>query len=178
MAPVNDPFGEEWFGPESQAALADLYRRVVACSGEIVEVGCWTGRSTVALANACVPHVVHAVDTWLGSPGEISETLAAERDVFAEFQANIRDRTVGNVAVHRMDWRQFFASMTDPIRLLHIDAEHSYSEVSDNIAAALPLMVPGGIIAGDDAHHPPVQRAVVDAFGDANLIATLWWVQL
>ena len=48
-------------------------------------------------------------------------------------------------------------------------------EVFDNIEAALPLMVAGGIICGDDAHHPPVIQAVTEHFGsDYRRDATLW----
>ena len=176
-AGMTDPFGEAWFPPASQKALGDLYDRTAGLEGDVVEVGCWTGRSTVALANACYPSVVHAVDTWNGSPGEISHDLAAERDVFSEFLSNIGRFTTGNVVPHVMGWREYLPT-SGPIRFLHIDAEHSYVEVKDNIEAALPLMVPGGVICGDDQHHPPVQRAVIDTLGDANVVATLWWVQV
>ena len=172
-------YTENWFGEESCEALANLYRLVDDLDGDIIEVGSWEGRSTTALANACHPAVVHAVDTWEGSPGEISAALAAQRDVFAQFEKNVRDHTKGNVVAHRMGWRDYFADPASdrPVRLVFIDAEHSYREVADNIAAVLPRMVPGGIICGDDNHHPPVQQAVVDTLGNANLIATLWWWQ-
>lgn len=169
-------FTEDWFGPESQQALADLYDKVRPLDGDVVEVGCWQGRSTVALANACWPDLLHAVDTWQGSPGEISADLAAERDVYAEFTANIAASTAGNVRPHRMGWRDYFAGLACPLKLLHIDAEHTYREVFDNITAALPLLVTGGIICGDDAHHPPIQQAVLDTLGhDVEVVATLWW---
>lgn len=171
-------FVEDWFCAESCEALADLYRRVAHLEGDIVEVGCWEGRSTVALANACEPSTVHAVDTWQGSPGEISEQLAAERDVFAAFRANVAELTAGNVKPYRMGWRHYFAVHAMPTRFLHIDATHTYDEVRGNIEAALPLMVPGAVICGDDAQHPPVHQAVVDLFPDAGVIATLWWVVL
>lgn len=177
-ATTTDRFGEQWFSEESQAALVDLLSLTDAVPGAIVEVGSWTGRSTVALANACYPSMVHAVDTWKGSPGEISSELAAERDVYAEFQQNIRDLTRLNVLPHRMGWRMWFATNRRPIRFLFIDAEHTYKEVADNIGAALPLMSPGGIICGDDQHHPPIREAVLEAFPDAGVIATLWFAQV
>jgi hypothetical protein len=74
-----------------------------------------------------------------------------------------------------MDWREYFRLNRDPIRFLHIDAEHTYENVRDNIEAALPLMVPNGIVCGDDVHHPPVQRAVLEHFPEAQVSATLWW---
>lgn len=176
-------FHENWFGEASREALADLYGLVADLEGDIIEVGSWEGRSTITLANAAYPSVVHAVDTWNGSPGEVSHVLAAERvltheDVHRTFLANVEAFSKGNVEPHRMDWRKFFADYEGKIRLLFIDAEHSFSEVHDNIVAALPHMVPGGVICGDDNHHPPVQQAVLDTLGDANLRATLWYWQV
>ena len=167
-------FQEQWFPPESCKALGGIYRNVAHLSGAIVEVGCWEGRSTCALANAAHPEIVHAVDTWHGSPGEISAELAAERDVFRTFEHNVRALTKGNVHPHRMGWREFFKAFDGPCKLVHIDAEHTYSEVAENIEAVLPLMVPGGVIVGDDAHHNPVITAVMDTLGEYHREATLW----
>lgn len=168
-------FTEEWFGEASQQALAQLCRLTETAIGEIVEVGSWEGCSTIALANAAFPNVIHAVDTWRGSPGEVSEQLAAERDVYRTFLNNIEIATGGNVAVHRCDWRDLFRDWQPPIRFMFIDAEHSYREVHDNISIVLPLLSPGGIICGDDAHHPPVRQAVDELLPDAQSTATLWW---
>jgi predicted O-methyltransferase YrrM len=170
-------FTEDWFSDESCAALADLARRTDGVAGDVVEVGSWEGRSTIALANACRPARVVAVDTWAGSPGEVSSTLAAGRDVFATFERNIRLCTAGNVDVQRRGWRDYFAGRTGPLRFVFIDAEHTYREVADNIAAVLPLLESGGIVCGDDVHHPPVQQAVLEAFPDAQRTASLWWWQ-
>lgn len=167
-------FTEEWFGDASQKALADLYEPVRDLDGVVIEVGCWEGRSTIALANACHPTFVRAVDTWDGSPGEISWTLAHQRDVYTRFVENIENHTGRNVTAYRMGWRDYFASHDNPIKFLHIDAEHTYSEVRDNIEAALPLLVPGGVICGDDVHHPPIRMAVLDTLPDAGVQATLW----
>lgn len=143
-----------------------------------MEVGCWTGRSTLALANEVAPEWVYAIDTWQGSAGEPSADLAAERDVFAEFLENIRELGKGNIAPMRMDWREWFDRNRQQIRFLHIDAEHSYVEVHDNILAALPRLSPGAIICGDDAHHPPVIKAVEDTIGVPSITATLWWKRI
>lgn len=169
-------FTENWFSFDSQRALQQAAICTNGVDGRVVEVGCWEGRSTVALAHAVAPECVHAVDTWEGSPGEPSAELAAQegRDVFATFQANIKDLTRGNVIPHRMGWREYFQTDVTPIRFLHIDAEHSYDEVFDNITTALPLMAVGGIICGDDNHHPPVKQAALDALGSYDERATLW----
>jgi hypothetical protein len=98
-----------------------------------------------------------------------------ERDVLATFRANTEGR---NVDVFVMGWEQYFDQFRDPIRFLHVDGEHSYEQVAGNIDAALPLMVPGAVMCGDDIHHPPVRQAVGDRFGTFNQTATLWWVAL
>ena len=167
-------FTEEWFGEASQLALARLATLTDGVPGRVIEVGCWEGRSTVALANAVHPATVDAVDTWAGSPGEISADLAGRRDVYATFADNVAELTAGNVAPHRMGWRDYFAADLGPVRFIHIDAEHTYREAFDTITTVLPLMSPGGIICGDDAHHLPVISAVVDALGPVDREATLW----
>lgn len=175
MKPSAVVFHEDWFPEQSQTALAFLVKETIGVPGDIIEIGSWEGRSTVALANAAWPAHVHAVDTWKGSPGEISAELAKQRNIYATFNQNIAELTDGNVVVHRMGWRHFFLHRDPtPIRLLFIDAEHSYKEVRENIEAALPHMSPGGVVCGDDAHHPPIQRAVIDVFGGYETKATLW----
>lgn len=169
-------FHEDWFHRDSQAALAGLYGRVAGLAGQVVEVGSWEGRSTCALARACAPAIVHAVDTWAGSPTEPYQAEVAERrDVYAQFLANVEAFTDGNVEAHRMGWREYFAALADPVRFVFIDAEHTYDEVAGNIGAALPLLVPGAVLCGDDVMHPPVAAAVRDTLGAFDMAAALWW---
>lgn len=159
---------------ESQKALAKLAKRTNG-HGRVIEIGSWEGRSTVALAHAVWPASVEAVDTWEGSPGEISAELAAQRDVLGQFMANVTDLTRGNIRVHRQPWREYAASGSEAVRFLFIDAEHTYREVFDTITAFRPLMVPGGVICGDDAHHPPIMQAVRELLDPVGYDATLWW---
>jgi len=171
-------FTEEWFSEQSQQALADLVRSVADIDGLIVEIGAWEGRSTIAMANAAHPRRIHTVDTWEGSPGEPSAELAADpdRDVHATWLDNMRAGTRRNVIEHRMGWREFAPTIDEPVALVFIDAEHTYREVFDAITAFLPHMAPGGVICGDDNHHPPVQDAVCDVLDPHKVLmsATLW----
>lgn len=167
-------FTEEWFGVESCKGLVMLADLVADVAGEIIEIGSWEGRSTCTLANAVYPRVVHAVDHWQGSPGELSAPLAAERDVYAAWAANVNELTAGNVVAHRMGWRDY--TPDGPVAFVFIDAEHSYTEVRDTVNAYLPLMVSGGVICGDDAHHPPVRQALFEVLpvNEIYTQATLW----
>ena len=163
-------FTENWFHNESCDRLAQLARQVDHIPGVILEIGSWEGKSTCVLANALRPRIVHAVDTWQGSPNEISAELAAARDVHATFANNVKVLTGGNVVEHRMGWREYMAGHGGPIALVFIDAEHTYREVYDTIKAVLPFMSPGGVICGDDAHHPPVARAVMELLPKDELL--------
>ena len=172
-------FHEDWFPGAACENLAALARQVVDLPGRIVEIGSWEGKSTIALANAVRPAEVHAVDTWNGSPGEPSAALAAQRDVYSTFTDNVTAWTCGNVTPFRMDWRDYFAADQSPCRFVFIDAEHTYEQVKATLDVVVPLMVPGGVICGDDVHHEPVMRAVVERFGpDVPWIANLWYLSL
>lgn len=167
-------FNEEWFGESSQQVLASLVNKVSNINGQIIEIGSWEGRSTCALANAAFPRKIHAVDTWNGSPNEISQTLATDRDIYSQWVMNIKSLTKGNVTPHKMGWRDYIPSVTEPIALCFIDAEHTYIEVRDNLLAIMPLMAPGGIICGDDVHHPPIRQALSEVLGEWSESATLF----
>jgi predicted O-methyltransferase YrrM len=170
-------FTEAWYHPLGLLALERAFRLSRGVTGAVIEVGCWEGRSTCTLANVAYPQMIHAVDTWEGSPGEISEGLAKERNVFATFVENIQQLTFGNVQAHVMSWQDYFERFPNPVRFIHIDAEHTYEQVRDNIETVLPLLVPGGVICGDDAHHPPVISAARDVLGDITIDMSLWWWQ-
>lgn len=174
-------FTEDWFSDASCDVLADLVIEVASVPGKIVEIGSWEGRSTVALANAArhFGRAVQAVDTWQGSPGEISADLAAGRDVFATWKSNIAEMTSGNVVAHRMGWREYVPTLDGPVALCFIDAEHTYREVFDNIVAILPYLPPGGVVCGDDQHHPPIRQALADLFDPTfiHVQASVWWWQ-
>ena len=157
-AAMTDTFGEQWFCQQSQDLLAELGRSVKDVDGLIIEIGSWTGRSTCALANAVYPRVVHAVDTWAGSPGEISSELAAQRDVFAQWQANVAEFTKGNVISHRLGWREYVPQIDQPVALVFIDAEHTEVEVRENVQAVLTLVAPSGVICGDLSASSTLRR--------------------
>ncbi len=166
-------FNEDWFCEASQFWLAQLFRTVRRLDGDVIEVGSWEGRSTLALANAVWPEMVHAVDTWEGALTEPSQLeIVKHRDVYQRFVDNVAAGTRGNVTPHRMSWEDF--RWNRKIKFLHIDGEHTYEAVKDNLLVALPHVVKGGVVCGDDASHPPVIEAVREVLGPVRLEASLW----
>jgi len=174
-------FHERWFGAPKQKALAEMTAEVRA-QGAAVEVGSWEGRSTIQLARTF--DTVHAIDHWLGDltdPKSRVAELARQRDVFADFQENCEEAGVWDkIVVHRCDWRDVAWAHLEPIAFLFIDGQHTYDEVRDNIAVALPYMRPGAVIAGDDYTVTGVRRAARDAFGKEAITqrASMWSVPI
>jgi hypothetical protein len=155
-------FHEQWYSESELARLDAAVRFVRPLQGAIVEIGCWEGRSTATIANACYPEPVVAVDTWLGSlaEGEQHETvrIARERDVFAIFSENMRAATRGNVVPKRKDAFEYLRIAQHPIKFCHLDASHDYRSVRDELTAVLPRLVPGGVLFGHDYQSAHAKR--------------------
>lgn len=172
-------FHETWFFEDCQEALRELMHDVDArgIEGRVIEIGSWEGRSTLALANATT-RPVHCVDHWLGSPSDVSFGIAATRDVYAVWRANVDEATAGNVVEHRMEWREFRASDDSQVALLFIDSDHAYTEVRATLDAFVPLMASGGIICGDDADFPGVHQALTERFDTHEVRARVWFKEM
>lgn len=158
-------FHENWYTPEQAAAIGYLARH--APEGAMVEIGCWEGRSSVALAQCIAPRVLHCVDTWQGD----ADTGPVDRDVLGTFVGNMDLMTAGNWEHTIADWRDWAArwfggSLIQHIAFLHLDGPHDYDNVHDCLRAVLPFIVLGGIVCGDDLYSDGVYRAVHDVFGD------------
>ena len=126
-------------------------------------MGCWEGKSTAYLANACYPAELQAVDTWKGNidenPNHPMAVIARERDVYRVFLNNIRSLTLGNVRAHVMRSRDFFARQQRAIKFCHIDASHDFPSVKADIEAASKLLIPRGVLCGGDFLSANMQRA-------------------
>lgn len=173
-------FDERWISEEQLAALADLAASTNHLDGAVIEIGAWQGLSAIPIANAVYPDPLRVVDHWRGDPpGEGIDPALAARDNYGIFLANIAGATRGNVIVHKQDWREFAAWWDAPVRFLHLDATHTTAEVSDQIAAFAPQLVPGAVLAGDDWGWPPVAAGVRCQFAEERIstrFGTLWWV--
>jgi len=181
-------FQENWYPDEQLPLLAQAFGIAREQQGSILEIGCWEGKSTVALANACYPETLVAIDSWQGNltEGADHETVRAleERDVYAAFLANIEQKTQRNVDVHRKDCFEFLESFDAPVKFCHVDAAHDYSSVKRTIELLLPRVVAGGVLCGDDyasAHagrddlEGGVQRAVTELLPGHGSAGNFWY---
>jgi predicted O-methyltransferase YrrM len=181
-------FHEDWYSEAELARLAAAVQFVQHLPGTILELGCWEGRSTAVIANACHPAPLVAIDTWGGNvsegPDHATVRLVRERDVYQVFLENMRRLTAGNVVPTRGDVLETLQGLTEPVRFAHIDAAHDYASVRETIQLLLPKLIPGGILFGHDyqtAHsgrddlQGGVERAVREVLPRHVAVGNTWW---
>jgi hypothetical protein len=120
--------------------------------GQVAEIGAFEGRFLIALAHC------------LG-PGE----KALGMDIFEWPNPEVRDRFEANCLRHgigpdkRTTWKvnsgdttpaEVLAKAGGPIRLFHVDGEHSRAALAKDLELATATIAPGGLIVLDDMLHP------------------------
>lgn len=136
--------------------------------GDVLEIGCWQGRSTVMLAGACRDAQngsVHAVDHFQGNPGKSDLYAVGETDLSDLedcFRRNIASAGLEHfVTVHAESSET--VSLDADIRLLVIDAEHSRTAVLRDYQNSRHLLMPGAVVLFDD--YTSTFPGVVEAVG-------------
>lgn len=129
-------------------------------SGAIVELGSFKGKSTICLAlgaKGAGRELVYAVDHFQGSTehqeGEPNEdpTIVAEGTTYHSFLTNIAAQGVQDQVVPVPSTSAAAARRWDkPVRLLFIDADHSYESSRADFEAWAPHVVDGGLIVFHD----------------------------
>lgn len=176
-------FHENWYKDNQLNMLVNSYAKVEKLKGNIIELGCWEGRSTVRLANKCYPEILIAVDNWKGNLAEsdkhVTVEILKERNVFAIFKENIDELTKGNVGIVIMDCFQFLDTMKKCIKFCHIDASHDYESVKKALQIIIPNTVNKGIICGDDFKTAQgVQKAVMEMLPNFEHSGNFWWAEI
>lgn len=178
-----------WMDPDEMRWLAEQ----AAQASTIVEVGCWRGRSTRALADHTAG-TVWCVDPWTGTQGQRQVRQAngepllcvekpMRRDIYAEFVTNLSDHLAsGRVQV--LPTRSLVAievlRCLAPFDLVFLDGDHAYASIAPEIQQFRPLVRPGGILAGHDYGEvwPDVKRAVDRFVPDRQLVNRIWWTRV
>lgn len=169
-----DTVGEDWF---TFPLTYSHFARAIREGGTFVEVGSWKGRSTVYMAHELRSLGKHieffCVDTWEGSPENVDDPWVRGGSLFDLFQSNTSDYAdlITPLRKPSVEAARDFADAS--IDIVFIDACHEYESVKADIAAWLPKVRPGGIIAGHDylwRGDNPVKKAVQEAFDAANVL--------
>jgi hypothetical protein len=136
-----------------------------------LEVGTWLGTTAKAMAGAGA--VVHCVDTWQGSPSDITSACVVDAGgqsaVFEEFKSNVGARLNKTIFAWQRDSQNAANMAWEPFDLIFIDAEHTYEAVKADILAWWKHLREDGVMIGHDyftKQYPGVNQAVAELFGD------------
>jgi predicted O-methyltransferase YrrM len=154
------------------AQLLAMYRLAVTtpAPGNVVELGAWTGLTTCYLATACRVRGdgrVFAVDTFGGHREHETRYASIERfngSTLQAFHARVSRAGLAGwitpLVGYTSEMRARYAG--EAVRLLLIDADHSYAGVCDDFHRWSPLVAPGGYVVFHDHDMPDVARFVAD----------------
>lgn len=172
-------------------SMFKIYREAIveAQPGAVfVEVGSWMGRSAAYIAveiiNSGKQIKLCCVDTWEGSDeNEHREIMGKHgmKNIFPLWEKNLEPvrAHVSPIMSQSVQAAELFADRS--IDFCFIDADHREVAVRADIAAWLPKVKPGGILAGHDYEngHPGVNRAVDDIFKmKAETFGQCWRVRV
>jgi len=158
------------------AVLAELASGVPA-NLAIVEIGSYTGKSTVHLASGAAP--VYAVDLWdMRLPGEKPQrnknSYAVNFDS-AEARRVFSERTKGlKVTAIQGDSREIAKAWSRAIGMLFIDGAHDIETVTADYRNWSPFVVSGGVIAFHDAQPGSKVRQVIEAIVEPSGEWGMW----
>ncbi|WP_158046529.1 class I SAM-dependent methyltransferase [Skermanella pratensis] len=146
-----DPNVSGWFYGQDIVAFHTLngIQMNAGIHGDICELGCFHGKSAIALSHLARPEErLHVYDTF----GD------GYYESFRSNMARYAQGLEGRLVINTMELSSLQAPPEDSlprgtVRFLHIDAGHTHKDVINDLRNFAPLMAPGGIIALDDFYH-------------------------
>ncbi len=163
---------------EHKKVLAELVLDLTYKRGgpvRVLEAGTWLGGTAMAMADATKFGTVHCVDTWAGTPtditGEMATAAGGPECVYDEFLKRIGNRLntkifpwPGTSAMRAaQEWQQF--------DLIFIDADHTYEGCKADILGWWKHLADDGVMVGHDFYTngcEGVVQAVLEIFGDKH----------
>ena len=130
--------------------------------GQMVEVGCWKGRTTALLLQAAKMFGAQltTVDPFL----PVQSRSQATPEIWAE---NLRQQGLTPPPLLRMPSAEAARTWTKPLALAFIDGDHDYEAVKQDLALWTPFITVGGVVLLHDIFFPRfhgVTRAVFEWF--------------
>lgn len=177
MSELLNPMGHR-YDSDDLSALETLARRAAEIDKTGLDIGAWSGQSTLAMLGKDKMHVVEAIDTWKG------DSKLTPQDAFWTFRRNMRI-ALGD---HWKKWirPQVGRSCTyahdnpTPYALIFIDADMDKAMLLE----WLPHVMDGGILCGAsyNVHHGVtnvVNKIHAELPGSIMTIGrTLWWLRI
>ncbi len=143
---------EGWLSHHEAILLYELAKKVSA-QGEIVEIGSYKGKSTIALASGLYASKklgkIWAIDPHEGIIKEGQHF--PNKKTFNDFKKNIQTAGVESLVQPVVETsRKAAKEWNQPIRLLFLDGLHDYQHTVEDYRIWSPWVVKGGVIAFHD----------------------------
>lgn len=127
--------------------------------GCIVEVGSWRGKSTIAMARAVLRAGsgvrVYAVDPHESFQGVYGGQFGAQ-DRGAFFANMVRSGCFRAVRLLNVSSEVITPGWQLGVGMMFIDGDHTYEGVRRDVESWRPHLLPGAIVAFDDANDPDI----------------------
>ncbi|MEI8349016.1 MAG: class I SAM-dependent methyltransferase [Candidatus Omnitrophota bacterium] len=126
-------------------------------SANILEIGCYLGRSTASFASGCVGtnKRVYSIDIFGGlyqdviNDSDLREAFGS--DFFEKWRRNMKDAGVADYVLPlKGDSKNIAQIWRAPIHLLFIDGSHVYDDIIADFNNFFTYVVSGGIVAFHD----------------------------
>ena len=170
-------FGENWFG--YQTVYSNAVKRF-STGSKFVEVGSWKGKSSsymaVEIANSKKDIDFYCVDTWQGSVEHQEDDQYKLSELYDVFIGNMKPVENYYIPIKITSLEASKKFKDNSLDFVFLDSSHTYEDVKADIAAWLPKVKPGGILAGHDYYvdgedwFPEVKQAVNEMLDDFDKI--------
>ena len=138
--------------------LIDLIQKRMEIPGDLCEIGVYHGKSLLLLANLRRPdEIIYGFDDFRGKKEQIV------REVLESYAYSTEGVTLIAGNVQDNDNEKLKTTLSAPLRLLHIDGGHTYSECMHDLVSFGYFLGQGAVIAVDDyfdREYPGVSSAV------------------
>jgi len=140
--------------------------------GIVVELGCYAGKSTAAMAPVCKKNVNNycVIDNFWGTdPKDPATRNQRKRNMREVFENNMRAMNILDyLEIHKLDSAASSQLFVDgEVDFCFIDASHAKEDVRRDVDAWWPKIKVGGTLGGHDYQWQEV-REVVNAFVKTN----------
>lgn len=142
-------YNENRMSPFDAFALEELVSSFGRNDLTCLEIGSWFGAGSTQIIGKFSEELV-CVDHWQGNENEEHREIVATIDVFKRFVANTSkfDGRVKPIRGSSQDVCPLLEKMK--YDFIFIDGDHRYLSTVQDIKSTLPLLKPGGILAGHD----------------------------
>lgn len=162
-----------WFNLDDTAHFQLILgtQRAAGLRGDLLEIGCFHGRSAVVLAGYLEPaERLLLCDSFDLRGGEVYGDTPTPAGVRRHLSRAVPGLDLDRVVIHRCLSCDLDLPPTTRLRFVHVDGSHRREDARADLELSRRFLIEGGVIAVDDYQHPdyPGVTAAADDFLQAH----------